>query len=221
MTKTIVGHFPRANEAQDALEQLQSAGFNADDVSYIAHDGTGAFARSGRDRPAAHSRAAKGASAGGVSGLLLGLAAVAIPGVGPVVAAGPIAAALAGAGIGAATGGMLGALSDMGVPEAEGRYWSDALASGGALVIVRANDDTEHRAAESLHSAGAREVRQHSATVGASGVDPADPHASPENYGEEGGSSQWGQTVLRVREGESTIAKRTFSRFGKDPERLD
>ena len=221
MTRTIVGHFARGNEAQDALERLQAAGFTSSDVSYVAHDGTGAFADVLRGRVPSNSGTAKGAAAGGVSGLLLGLAAVAIPGIGPVVAAGPIAAALAGAGVGAATGGMLGALSDMGVPENDSRYWSDAVAQGGALVIVRANSDTEQRAVHALQSSGAQEVRQHSAAVGSSGVDPSDPHASPDNYGDEGGSSQWSQTVLRVRDGESEVAKRTFSRFGKDPERLD
>ena len=221
MTRTIVGHFARANEAQQAVNALQEAGFTSSDVSYVAHDGTGVFSDAIRARVPSSSGTAKGMAAGGVSGLLLGLAAVAVPGIGPLVAAGPIAAGLAGAGVGAATGGMLGALADIGVPEKDGEYWSRAVSQGGALVIIRTQDDTEARAVQALESSGAQEVRQHTATVASSGVDPSDPHGSPDNYGDEGGSSQWSQTVLRVRDGESEVAKRTFSRFGKVPERLD
>lgn len=222
MTRTIVGHFATSNDAQNALDQLERSGFTAGDVSYVAHDATGAFADVLRGRMHSSSGTVKGATAGGVSGLLLGLAAVAIPGVGPLVAAGPIATALAGAGVGAATGGMLGALADMGVPEKAGEHWSRAVAQGGPLVIIRANDDNAERALSVLESAGAEEIRQHEPAVGASGVEPSHPHAAPENYGEEGGSSQWGQKVLRVEEDETVVAKRTFSRFGgKNPERLD
>ena len=74
---------------------------------------------------------------------------------------------------------------------------------------------------QALELSGAQEVRQHSAPVASSGVDPSDQHGAPDNYGDEGGSSQWSQTVLRVRDGESEVAKRTFTRFGKDPAKLD
>lgn len=156
MTRTIVGHFARGNEAQKALDRLQEAGFTTSDVSYVAHDGTG-----------------------------------------------------------------LAALSDTGVPEKEDEYWSRAVARGGVLVIVRANPETEARALQTLNAAGAQEVRQHSQEAQSSGVDPSDA-VEPDNFGDEGGSSQWSQTVLRVGDdGESEVAKRTFSRFGKNPERLD
>jgi uncharacterized membrane protein len=219
MTQTIVGHFTDSGSAQRAVQRLEEAGFTSQDVSYVAHDGSGRFADLLRGKTARGSGTAKGVAAGSVSGVLLGLAALALPGIGPVVAAGPLAVALAGAGVGAATGGLLGALADMGVPEEHGRHWSDRVASGGTLVIVRANDDTRDRAESALTASGAEEIRRHQQTVQSSGgYDPADPHTDAGNFGEEGGSSQWGQTVLR--DGGTTVAERTFSRDRK-PEKLD
>jgi uncharacterized membrane protein len=221
MTQTIVGHFASSDSAQRALESLEESGFTSEDVSYVAQDGAGRFADLLRGKVSSRSGTARGAAAGGVSGILLGLAALAIPGIGPVVAAGPLAAALAGAGVGAATGGLLGALADMGVPEQQGRHWADRVAQGGTLVLVRANDDTAERAESALASAGAEEIRSHRETVQASGgYDPADPHTTAADYGDEGGSSQWGQTVLRVDGDETRVAERTFSRDRK-PEKLD
>src|ERR671920_1144773 len=75
---------------------------------------------------------------GGTLGLLAGVGALVIPGIGPIVAAGTIASTLAGAGIGAAAGGLLGALAGMGIPEEEARHFEQGVQSGGILVTVRA-----------------------------------------------------------------------------------
>jgi len=151
---------------------------------------------------------------GGASGVLLGLAALAVPGIGPLLAAGPIAAALAGAGVGAATGSLLGALSDLGIPEKDAQRWANAVEGGGSLVAVRVNEETATRAAEVLHNHRPEAIDQHQPAIKETGgeFDPGDPHSSSPNFGDEGGSSQWGQTVLRVEDGEEKIAERTVSR---------
>jgi hypothetical protein len=214
MTGTIVGHFSNSDDAQVAIGELERAGFTADDVSYVATDTSGRLAQRLQGGSEAGSAISKGVAAGGVSGLLLSVAALAVPGIGPIVAAGPIAATLTAAGVGAAAGGFLGALADMGVPEGQARRWADAVSKGGALVIVRVNDDNRFRARAVLESQTVIDVSEHDAAVRESGVyDPANPHTEPANYGDEGGSSQWGQTVLRVDEnGETKVVDRTTSR---------
>jgi uncharacterized membrane protein len=81
-----------------------------------------------------------GAAAGGIGGLLLGLTPIVIPGIGPALAAGPLAATLMGAGLGAAAGGLMGALTDLGVPEEEAGYYAEGVRRGGVLVMVEAEE---------------------------------------------------------------------------------
>jgi len=132
---------------------------------------------------------------------------------------GSVAVALAHSG----PDGLPAALRDSGVPEEQGRHWAERLGKGGGLVVVRASGEEPATRAESiLATAGADEVRRYAAVVQSTGgYDPADAHAAPGNYGEEGGSSQWGQTVLRVKDDEETeVAERAFSR-DRGSERLD
>src|SRR5438105_11491947 len=96
---------------------------------------------------------------GGLAGLLVGIGALAIPGIGPIIAAGPIATTLMGAGIGAATGGLLGALVDAGVPEEEARLYQTGVERGGVLVTARLPNGQEAMAQDILNSAGARDIR--------------------------------------------------------------
>jgi len=214
LTTTIVANFEDADKAQAALTDLEGQGFTADQLSYVAHDGSGRFADRLRASTVFGSRATTGALVGGASGTLLGFAALAIPGIGPLIAAGPIAAALTGAGVGAATGSLLGALSELGLPEAEARRYAEQVEQGGSLVAVRVNEDTANRAVEVLDRHRPQAIQQHEPAVKESGVefDPANPHSSAPNYGDEGGSSQWGQTVLRVEDGEDKVQERTRSR---------
>lgn len=95
---------------------------------------------------------------GGLGGLLVGVLALPIPGIGPVIAAGPIAAALTGAGIGAAVGGIIGALTGMGVPEDDARTYEEGVKRGGTLVTVTAEDTQADSAAEIMRSHGAVNV---------------------------------------------------------------
>src|SRR5581483_9934668 len=123
MTSTVVGVFDDFTAAINATPDLVGAGFRKEDISVVAQDQKGEYARflDAEANPDASSNVGTGALVGGVGGLLIGLAALAIPGIGPIVAAGPLAAALGGAAIGVATGSFVGALNGMGVPEFEAK----------------------------------------------------------------------------------------------------
>ena len=189
MTQTVVGLFRDPIEAQVAVRDLKDAGFAEDHVSVVARE------ESANQIAAEHEPTegtAKGAALGGVAGALLGVAAMAIPGIGPVLAIGPLAAALTGAGVGAATGGMLGALADMGVPEREAQHLADAIRQGGTLVVVHASEKTCDAARTILDQHGALELGPGIDQARAEGWSPADPHSEAANFGDEGGASDRG-----------------------------
>jgi hypothetical protein len=105
--------------------------------------------------------AGAGAAIGGALGLLAGVASLTIPGVGPLIAAGPVAAAVAGVGIGAAAGGLIGALTQLGVPEDEAHYYAEGVRRGGTLVTVQAQtDDIAVCAAAMMRSHGAWDIEE-------------------------------------------------------------
>lgn len=160
MSKTVVGVFGRFLLAEDALKELQRAGFPQNEVSIVAADQpeqSGDPTAEGGSDAAAGARA--GAAIGGIAGLVLGVGALAIPGIGPLVAAGPIAAALGSLGIGAAAGGLIGALTGMNIPEDDAGYYAEAVRQGGALVIVKTDEAGADAARDVLTRSGAREVR--------------------------------------------------------------
>ena len=195
MTKTVVGLFRDPVEAQVAVRDLRDAGFAENHVSLITREESG-------DQTAPEHEptegTAKGAAIGGVAGALLGVAAMAIPGIGPVLAVGPLAAALTGAGVGAATGGMLGALADIGVPEREAQQLTEALREGGTVVVVHAGDKTWDAARAILDQHGALDPRSILDQARLEGWDPADPHSDAPNFGDEGGASDWGGARSRT-----------------------
>ena len=110
------------------------------------------------------SGAATGAVTGGVVGGAAGLAAsligLAIPGIGPIIAAGPIVAALSGAGVGAVAGGLIGGLTDMGVSKEDAEYYAESVRRGGALVTVRADDARAERAADIMRDHDAVDIER-------------------------------------------------------------
>src|SRR5205814_2957131 len=130
------------------------AGFANDQISVLLPDtqGTRDFAHE------QHTKAPEGATTGGVLGWLAGIGAMTIPGVGPLIAAGPIASALAGAGAGAAVGGVTGALVGLGIPEYEAKRYEGKIKGGNMLVSVH-SDDSEQRssAKEIFEDIGAEE----------------------------------------------------------------
>jgi hypothetical protein len=145
----VVGVFRTEDDAIDAIKELRSKGYTEDDISVIAqdkkevkhiHEETGTKAPEG-----AATGMATGGILGGLGGLLLGAGALAIPGIGPIVAAGPIAAALGGAAVGAGAGGIVGALVGLGIPEKEAKEYEEAVEGGDILVLVDANEVDRHR----------------------------------------------------------------------------
>jgi hypothetical protein len=141
MDRTAVGYFRNRADADRAYDELVRMGVSRDDISIVGRGREGGKGLADDDD---HVTAGEGAAAGGIFGLLLGAAAMLIPGIGPIVAVGPISAALAGAvtgGVtGAVVGGITGALVDAGVPEEEARYYNDRLGQGGVLVTARADE---------------------------------------------------------------------------------
>lgn len=153
VTKKIIGIFKTEDLAIRAIEGLRSSGYRDDEISIITKDEEKYNAltnKVGKDvtneKDAAGGAAAgavTGGTIGGFGGLLLGLGALAIPGVGPIVAAGPIAAAITGALAGGAVGGLAGALIDYGVPEIEAKEYEERINAGDILILV--DDDEQKR----------------------------------------------------------------------------
>lgn len=146
--KTVVALYDEIEDARDAVEDLVDSGVARDDVSLMARDVNNEYSHyiDGDETgdsvgEGAAVGATGGAVIGGLAGVLVGMGALAIPGIGPVVAAGPIAAGLTGAGMGAVAGGLLGALAGWGVPEEEAEYYAEGVRRGGTLVAVRVSDD--------------------------------------------------------------------------------
>jgi len=141
-------------QADAVVAKLRSAGFSDNDISVL-------FPDKGSTRDFAHKKATKmpegatvGASAGGVVGgtigLLAGICALAIPGLGPFIAAGPIMAALSGGAIGAGVGGLTGALVGLGIPEYEAKRYEGKVKEGGILISVHSENNDETRRAKSI-----------------------------------------------------------------------
>jgi hypothetical protein len=145
------------------VERLRAAGFSSDDISVLCPDKAGTQDFAHEQHTKAPEGAATGAGTGGVlggaMGWLVGIGALAIPGLGPFIAAGPILAALSGAAAGAALGGITGALIGMGMPEYEAKRYEGKLQEGNLLISVHADDSTERdRAKEIFEAAGAEDI---------------------------------------------------------------
>lgn len=173
-TRRAIGVFPHRRDAEAALTELRDAGFSMNQVSLIAKDstgGTGAGANLGHGNKAdegAKAGAATGGALGGLGGLLVGLGALAIPGVGPVIAGGAVATAiattLAGGAIGAAAGGIAGGLVGLGIPEDRAKVYNDRFQRGEYLVIVDGTEAEIERAAVILKRRGIQEYSVFDAT---------------------------------------------------------
>jgi hypothetical protein len=173
MDRTAVGYFRDRGMADRAYDALRGAGYDKDDISVM---GRGVEGRTGLADDRGDVSAGEGAVTGGVVGLLLGAAAMLIPGIGPIVAVGPLAAGLAGAvtgGVtGAVVGGITGGLIDAGVPEEEARWYNERFSSGGYLVTVRTDESGYGKARAILETAGAETSGQNVQSVGRSTIPP-------------------------------------------------
>ena len=147
MTKTVSALYDTYDAARSAVSALEAAGIPHSDISIVANNSE-SWHRDDRESNAAEGAgtgAAVGAAVGGVGGLLTGLGMMAIPGVGPVVAAGWLIAtavgAATGAAVGAATGGIIGSLTEAGIPENDANLYAEGVRRGGSLVTARVVDE--------------------------------------------------------------------------------
>ena len=159
----VFGIYPSFSQAEQGADALVQARFSNADVSVLAADkqSTKEFAHEKHTKApeGATAGAATGGAIGGTVGLLVGLGALAIPGLGPFIAAGPIMATLAGLGAGGAVGGLLGALVGMGLPEYEARRYEGRVKDGGVLLSVHCSTADEiTRAKAILKETGADDI---------------------------------------------------------------
>ncbi|HXJ43336.1 MAG TPA: quinol:electron acceptor oxidoreductase subunit ActD [Bryobacteraceae bacterium] len=164
MSNTAVfGIYNVRDEASNAVDQLRSAGFRNTDISALLPENPGtkdfAHQKNTKAPEGTAAGAASGVIVGGALGWLAGIGALAIPGLGPFIAAGPIMAAMAGAGAGAVTGGLIGVLTGLGMPEYEAKRYEGRIKNGGILLSVHCDDSKwVARAKEILESTGAHDV---------------------------------------------------------------
>jgi hypothetical protein len=159
----VFGIYATAATAEHAVDHLLAVGFTNSDISVLLPDDetTRAFAHEKNTK--APEGTATGVTAGGVIGgtlgLLAGIGALAIPGVGPLIAAGPIMGALAGLGVGGTVGGVVGALVGMGIPEYEAKRFEGAVKGGGTLLSVHCDTSEEVKLAkQALKDTGAHDI---------------------------------------------------------------
>ncbi|HEY1577552.1 MAG TPA: general stress protein [Terracidiphilus sp.] len=168
--------FPNRAAAESAVDRLVADGFSNQDVSVLMSDTDNSREFATEKNTKAPEGTTTGVGVGGVVGgtlgLLAGLGALAIPGVGPLIAAGPIMGALAGLGVGGAVGGLVGALIGLGIPEYEAKRYEGRVKDGGILVSVhcdtseeisRAKDVLKRAGGEDIASSGEKSVSSHTA----------------------------------------------------------
>jgi len=163
MSKAVFCITRTETQAIAIVDQLKAAGFSHSDISVLFPDKTGTKDFAHEQHTKAPEGAATGAGTGGVLGgalgWLVGIGALAIPGLGPFIAAGPILAALSGAAAGAALGGVAGALIGLGIPEYEAKRYEGKIKEGNILISVHTEDNTERDAVKRIfEQAGAEDI---------------------------------------------------------------
>src|SRR5436190_21494571 len=159
----VFGIYKSSMQAELAVDRLMAAGFSNNDISVLLQDSQSskdfAHEKSTKAPEGTTTGVATGGAIGGTLGLLAGIGALAIPGLGPFIAAGPIMGALAGVGAGGAVGGLVGALVGMGIPEYEAKRYEGAVKGGGTLLSVHCDTSEQIDAAKtSLKNTGARDI---------------------------------------------------------------
>src|SRR6201997_4524487 len=148
------GIYPSNSAAETAVDQLVAAGFSNQDVSVLMADRKGskdfAAEKNTKAPEGATTGVGVGGAVGGTLGLLAGIGALAIPGVGPLIAAGPIMATLAGMGVGGTVGGITGALVGLGIPEYEAKRYEGVIRKGGILLSVHCATSDEVNRGKSI-----------------------------------------------------------------------
>ena len=159
----VFGIYKSVSQAEQAVDRIALGGFSSNDISVLLPDNEStkdfAHAKSTKAPEGATTGVAAGGVVGGGLGLLAGIGALAIPGVGPLIAAGPIMGALAGLGVGGAVGGLIGALVGMGIPEYEAKRYEGLVKEGGVLLSVHCDTSDEiKRAKQLLKDTGAEDI---------------------------------------------------------------
>jgi hypothetical protein len=169
--KTVVGLYDTLADAKRVIGDLTDAGISANNINLLAGDPEDRYATqlAGEfdtydEADAAVDGAVAGGVLGGLTGLLIGLGAFAIPGLGPVVAAGPLAAGLMGAGIGAAGGGLVAALVEWGVSEEEAEFYLEGVRRGGTLVAVKTPEERVDLVSDIMHQQGLIDLEERVST---------------------------------------------------------
>ncbi len=163
MKKSVFCIVPTVNQADSIVQELKKNGFVDNDISALFPDKKGSKDFAHEHNTKAPEGAAVGATAGGALGgtvgLLAGIGALAIPGLGPFIAAGPLMAALSGAAVGGAVGGLTGALVGMGIPEYEAKRYENKLREGNILISVHTEDSKQQETAKKIFERlGARDI---------------------------------------------------------------
>ncbi len=161
--KAVLGIYKTRTEVESAVDALKADGFATSDISVLLPENSGshdfAHTKATKAPEGAATGAGKGAVIGGTLGLLAGIGALAIPGFGPFIAAGPIMAALAGAGVGGTVGGVSGALVGFGIPEYEAKRYEGFVKNGGILLSVHTdNSEQVEKAKKCLERTGAEDI---------------------------------------------------------------
>ncbi|WP_246498887.1 YsnF/AvaK domain-containing protein [Microvirga soli] len=225
-SKTITAFFDRYEDASEAVRRLEAAGVSHRDISLIAsNEGDRYSSHASRTFDAtnhhdddvsdgAGTGATVGTLAGGGAGLLAGLGMLAIPGLGPVVAAGWLVSTLVGAGAGAAIGGLTGSLVDAGVDENDAHAYAEGIRRGGALVTVRASDTEVDRIVDILDDEGTVDFDERETTWRSEGWTGASATATGANGLKDRASSTARGTneVIPVAEEELHVGKREVNR---------
>jgi hypothetical protein len=152
--KSVFGIYLTGNEMESAVAALRDAGFSNSDISVLVPENQGSKElvtdKATKAPEGAAVGVSSGAAVGGALGWLVGVGALAIPGIGPVIAAGPIVTTLAGIGVGGALGGFAGVLVGVGIPEYEAKRYEGIILKGGILVAVRCETSEEIKRAKGL-----------------------------------------------------------------------
>lgn len=192
MTKTIIAVYNSVNSAKEAIQNLINNGIERENISLVTYDENGQYAQLLEGNQITNLKAdavnedvsaGEGAAFGALAGLAVGLGALAIPGIGPVIAAGPLAATLTGATVGAAagaaTGGIVAGLVDMGVPEEDAHIYAESVRRGGATVIVKAPNELVGDTSTIMSSCGPIDVDRSAQNWRQSGWNRFDPNGQP------------------------------------------
>lgn len=161
MARIVAAVFDNRSHAENAARQIKEKGLRTEDISIVAKDNTNGAGREGLNLAGGKNvndnisdGAMTGGVLGGLAGLLIGAGSIAIPGLGIVVAAGPITGLISGA----VTGGVVGGLVDLGIPEKRGKQYETDLKAGKILFAMKTEDDNINEVASTLRNNGAVSV---------------------------------------------------------------